>query len=77
MDDYIVKNAQEFPITGHYVVIMVVIGIIVNLLVSRYVIKIGKEIGSPAIVANAEHQKIDIFSSIAILFAYFTSNIQD
>ena len=50
-----------------YAAFMAVFGIFINLLISNYIIKIGKEINSPAIIADGKHQKTDIFSSIAIL----------
>ena len=55
--------------------IMAVVGIIVNLSVSDKIIKIGKEIKSPAIVADGKHQRTDIFSSIAILVGVIVSNV--
>ena len=42
---------------------------------SEYIIKIGKEIRSPAIVADGKHQKTDIFSSIAVLLSVVVSNM--
>jgi len=57
------------------VAIMAVFGIIVNLLVSRYIIQIGKRIKSPAIIADGKHQRTDIFSSVAILFGVIVANI--
>lgn len=55
--------------------IMAVVGIIINYSVSNYIIEIGKEIKSPAIIADGKHQKTDIFSSIAILVGVVVSNI--
>ncbi|MBR6927566.1 MAG: cation diffusion facilitator family transporter, partial [Methanobrevibacter sp.] len=40
-----------------------------------YIIKIGKEINSPAIVADGKHQKTDIFSSVAVLVGVVVSNM--
>ena len=58
-----------------YAALMAVFGIIINFLISEYIIRIGKEIKSPAIVADGEHQKTDIFSSIAILIGVVVSNM--
>ena len=55
--------------------IMAVFGIIINLSVSEYIIRIGKEIHSPAIIADGKHQKTDIFSSIAVLLSVIVSNM--
>ena len=54
--------------------VMALIGIGVNLCISRYIIALGKKIRSPAIVADGNHQKVDIFSSVAILVGVFASN---
>lgn len=58
-----------------YAAIMAVFGIFVNYAISSYIIRIGKEIKSPAIVADGQHQKTDIFSSIAILVGVIVSNM--
>lgn len=54
--------------------IMALIGIGVNLCISRYIIALGKKIRSPAIVADGHHQRVDVFSSVAILVGVFASN---
>ena len=56
--------------------IMAVVGIIVNLRISEYIISIGKQINSPAIVADGQHQKTDIFSSVAVLVGVIVSNMR-
>lgn len=58
-----------------YAAIMAVFGIFVNYGISKYIIKKGKEINSPAIVADGKHQKTDIFSSIAVLVGVVASNM--
>lgn len=58
-----------------YAAIMAVVGILVNLKISDYIISIGKEINSPAIVADGKHQKTDIFSSVAVLVGVVISNM--
>lgn len=55
--------------------LMAVFGIFVNLIISEYIIRVGREIKSPAIIADGKHQKTDIFSSIAILVSVVVSNI--
>lgn len=47
--------------------VMAIIGIFTNLIISTYIIRLGKKINSPAIIADGQHQRVDIFSSIAIL----------
>lgn len=55
--------------------IMAIMGIFVNYFISEYIIKIGRQINSPAIVADGKHQKTDIFSSIAVLAGVIASNL--
>ena len=58
-----------------YAAIMAVFGIFINFEISEYIIKIGREIRSPAIVADGKHQKTDIFSSVAVLIGVIVSNM--
>ena len=58
-----------------YAALMALFGIFVNYVISEYIIRIGKEIKSPAIVADGKHQKTDIFSSVAILIGVVVSNM--
>ena len=51
----------------NYVVLMAVFGIFLNFIISSYIIKVGREINSPAIEADGQHQRTDIYTSIAIL----------
>lgn len=54
-------------------VIMALIGVIVNFIMSQYIIHIGKKANSPAIIADGKHQRVDILSSIAILLGVLIS----
>lgn len=54
---------------------MAVVGIFANLIMTTYIMHIGKKINSPAIVADAQHQKVDIFSCAAILIGVIGSNL--
>ena len=49
-------------------VVMAIIGVITNFFMSQYIIKLGERANSPAIVADGKHQRVDILSSLAILF---------
>ena len=77
MQGAIVKilNPSLITVPDTYAAIMAVVGIFVNLAVSNYIINLGKQIRSPAIVADGKHQRTDIFSSIAILVGVIVSNI--
>lgn len=62
-------------VPSYYAAVMAFIGIILNFAISTYIIRIGKEINSPAIIADGKHQRTDIFSSVAILFGVIAANI--
>lgn len=53
--------------------LMALFGIIINIIMSRYIINLGKRINSPAIVADGKHQQMDIFSCVAILISVILS----
>ena len=70
-----ILHPSLITIPDTYAAIMAVVGILVNLKISDYIISIGKEINSPAIVADGKHQKTDIFSSVAVLVGVGVSNM--
>ena len=61
------QNLSMIAAPDYYVVAMAVVGICLNFVVSRYLIKVGREINSPLIEADGQHQKTDIYTSITIL----------
>ncbi|MBR4446981.1 cation diffusion facilitator family transporter [Methanobrevibacter sp.] len=68
-------HPELITVPDFYAALMAVFGIFVNYFISEYIINIGKEIKSPAIVADGKHQKTDIFTSIAILISVILANI--
>ena len=46
--------------------VMALIGVAINIFLNRYQLKIGKKINSPAIIADAKQQGMDVLSNIAI-----------
>lgn len=70
-----ILHPELITVPDEYAALMAVFGIFVNYIVSNHIISIGKEINSPAIVADGQHQKTDIFSSIAILVGVVVSNM--
>ena len=54
---------------------MAFVGIIVNFAMSQYIINLGRQIKSPAIVADGQHQRVDIISSISILVGVVVANM--
>lgn len=55
--------------------VMALVGVVVNIAMTSYIMKTGKKINSPAIVADAQHQKVDIFSSAAIFAGVIGSRL--
>lgn len=55
--------------------IMAVIGIIANILMSQYIIILGRKINSPAIIADGQHQRVDLYSSLAILIGVLIAQL--
>lgn len=70
-----ILHPELITVPDTYAAIMAFFGIIINYSISEYIIRIGKEIKSPAIVADGKHQKTDIFSSIAILIGVIVANL--
>lgn len=61
----LVLGGQLTP-PGWIAAVMALIGIVVNYAMTSYMAKIGQKINSPAIMADAKHQKVDILTCIAI-----------
>ena len=59
-----ILNPSLITVPSTLAAIMAVVGILVNLRVSEYIINLGKQIKSPAIVADGKHQKTDIVIKI-------------
>ncbi|WP_407377266.1 cation diffusion facilitator family transporter [Methanobrevibacter sp.] len=70
-----ILNPATITVPNTLAAVMAVIGILVNLSVSSYIINIGKQIRSPALVADGQHQRTDVFSSVAILIGVIVSNV--
>lgn len=77
MSGAVIKLVNHSTITTPdiYAAGMAFFGIFINYVISKYIIKIGKDINSPAIIADGQHQKTDIFSSVAILIGIIVSNL--
>ena len=54
---------------------MAIVGIVVNYLLTSYSLKIGKQISSPAIIADANHQKVDIYACLAIFIGVIGAHL--
>lgn len=70
-----ILNPSIIAVPDFIAAIMAVFGILINLKISDYIISIGKQINSPAIIADGKHQKTDIFSSVAVLVGIVVSNM--
>ena len=60
---------------SYLAVVMAAAGIGVNFALTSYSMKVGRKINSPAIVADANHQKVDIFACTAILVGVLGSKM--
>lgn len=54
---------------------MAIVGILTNIILTKYLLNAGKRIQSPAIIADGQHQKVDIFSCLAILVSVLGSQL--
>lgn len=57
-----------------HVATVALLGVFLNFFISRYIIKIGRQINSPAIEADGQHQRTDIYTSIVILIGVVAAN---
>lgn len=55
--------------------VMAIVGIVTNVVLTKYLLSVGEKIQSPAIIADGHHQKVDIFSCIAILVGILGSEL--
>jgi cation diffusion facilitator family transporter len=55
--------------------LMALIGIFINYAMTTYLIKSGKKINSPVLIADGRHQSVDIFSCAAILIGVIGSRL--
>lgn len=55
--------------------VMAGVGVIANIVMTMYIMRMGKRINSPAIMADAQHQKVDIFSCVAIMVGVLGSRL--
>ena len=75
MASHKLQNPSAITVPDNYVVLMAIVGIFLNFIISRYVIKVGREIGSPAIEADGLHQRTDIYTSIAVLLGVIVAKM--
>lgn len=69
------RHPHSIIVPDNYVIIMAILGIFLNFIISRYIIKVGREINSPAIEADGHHQRTDIYTSVAILIGVVVSKM--
>lgn len=67
-------DPKIITIPDHYAILMALLGVFINYFVSKYIIKIGESINSPAITADGYHQRTDVYSSMAILIGVTIAN---
>lgn len=64
----------NLPPPGWIAALMALVGIAVNYTMTNYMSNIGKNINSPAIKADAKHQRVDILTCVAIFIGVAGSN---
>lgn len=69
------QHPHSIIVPDNYVIIMAILGIFLNFIISRYIIKVGRKINSPAIEADGHHQRTDIYTSVAILIGVVVSKM--
>ncbi len=60
---------------GWTAAIMALVGIVINFAMTNYMTKTGKKINSPAIIADAKHQRVDILTCVAIFAGVLGSQL--
>lgn len=69
-------NAKESELKNSFVgIIILVIVVIISFLFSKYEKKVGKEINSPILLADAEHGYIDVLSNIIVIVSIIIETI--
>ncbi|MGL4669027.1 MAG: cation diffusion facilitator family transporter [Methanobacteriaceae archaeon] len=72
---FIIYNGGEIESPSILAGAMALGGVFINLALTRYILQIGRKIKSNAIIADALHQRTDIFSCIAILICVIGANL--
>lgn len=67
--------AQVSTVPSYLAGVMAVIGILTNIAMSQKIISIGKDINSPAIIADGKHQRVDLLSSLAIVIGVIIAHL--
>lgn len=69
----IVSNNQEELQNSFIAIVSLLISIILTFAFSKYEMKIGKEINSPILIADAAHIRMDVLSNVIVLAAIISS----
>ncbi|MFA9379103.1 MAG: cation transporter, partial [Lachnotalea sp.] len=56
-------------------IILLVVVVIITFLFSRYELKIGEEINSPILLADANHSRTDVLSNTVVMIAIIFGSI--
>ncbi len=64
----------NLPPPGWIAALMALVGIAVNFTMTNYMSNIGRKISSPAIKADAKHQRVDILTCVAIFIGVAGAN---
>lgn len=69
----IISNNQEELQNSFIAIVSLLISIILTFAFSKYEMKIGKEINSPILIADAAHIRMDVLSNVIVLAAIISS----
>lgn len=62
-------DLEGFHIETGWAIIVMIIAVITNIIVSRYLFKVAKDTDSLALLADAEHLRTDVYTSIGVLIS--------
>lgn len=68
-------NPDLITTPSYLAALMAFVGIVTNFTISSYIINLGERINSPGIIADGKHQRVDIYSSIAVLIGVVISKV--
>lgn len=71
--DKLIFGVSQAP--TYEAVAMAFVGIAINIFLNKYQMKIGKKINSPAIIADAKQQGMDVLSNIAIVISVIVAQM--
>lgn len=69
----VVSAASGLPKISVVIVVLLLLGVVAVFFFGRYAIAIGRQTGSPTLIAEGRHRQVDVLSSIVVLVAVLPS----